>query len=329
MSLSPPPSADADRSVGHYLAITTDGTAVYALVSGQPSRPDRLAILDVGTAQLRAVFDLPGATYRSLAVGPRTGSVYLFGDRSGEVLVSVMEGQTGSVLHAWMARAADGRTWRVYQGAVSTDERRLFLSYHGPDTTGVDWFDVTDAGLLRCPAAARTDSGCLGGHGALSLEQDGVLVATGDTVLLDVDLAGQVRQGFDTGLENNHLMEFTVDAATQRVYAVGSCGYAGGFSAVNLQGGGTPDLSVTPRPWAWRATPTPPEVLQQAGVCGERVVLGPNGLLTVARTQRPVPQPNRPGALLLVDPATGAVVQTVPTPSEPLDVVVMPGAGPP
>jgi len=46
----------------------------------------------------------------------------------------------------WTARSADGHTWTLYQGSVSADEQRLYVSYHGPDITGLDWFDATPEG---------------------------------------------------------------------------------------------------------------------------------------------------------------------------------------
>ena len=74
-------------------------------------------------------------------------------------------------------------------------------------------------------------------------------------MILDVDSYGAIRTGFDTGLEGNHLMEFVVDPMAERLYAVGSCGYSGGFSAVSVRQAG---VLMTPNnlgEWSW---PRPP-----------------------------------------------------------------------
>jgi hypothetical protein len=144
--------------------------------------------------------------------------------------------------------------------------------------------------------------------------------------VLELDQTGAVRRGLDTALAGSHLMEFAVDEVAQRLYAVGSCGYAGGFSAVSLLGGGVPTTPTVPGEWAWLATPEPPHALRRGGACGERLALGGANMLVVGKTQQPVPQPGRPGALLMLEPSSGDAVSTVPTPSEPIDVLVTPGA---
>jgi hypothetical protein len=344
--LAPPPPSGADRAVGHYLVLSSDGRFVLALVPGQPEAPDQLAVVDARSGQAQMTVPLPDTTtFRGLALGPRTGRVYLFGNagevvrspgldppapRQVSVVVAVLDPADGRIVRGWTVRPADGHDWRVYQGAVSPDERRLFVSYHGPDTTGIDWLELAPDGPQRCPDAARPGRGCLDAHGGFALHQAGLLAATGTPVVLELDHTGAVRRGLDTALAGNHLVEFVMDETAQRLYAVGSCGYAGGFSAVSLQGGGVPTTPSVPGEWAWIATPEPPRSLRRGGVCGERLALGAN-ILVVGKTQQPVPQPSRAGALRMLEPSSGEVTSTVPTPSEPLDVLVVarPPAGTP
>jgi hypothetical protein len=59
-------------------------------------------------------------------------------------------------------------------------------------------------------------------------------------------------------------------------------------------------------------------------VCGERIEAGLQGLLVVAKTGRPVPVPQSPGALLLIDAQDGRLRHTVSTPSEPVDLLLAP-----
>jgi hypothetical protein len=338
--LAPPPPPGTDRATGHYLVLSSDGHYVLTLVPGRPEAPDRLAVVDAGSGQVQVTFPLPDTvTFRSLALGPQTGRVFLFGNagevvrppgldslapRQVSVVVAVLDPARGLVVDSWTVRPTDGHDWRVYQGAVSTDERQLFVSYHGPDTTGIDRFDLAPDGPHRCPDAALPGRGCLDGHGGFALHQDGLLAATGTPVVVELDQTDAVRRGLDTALTGNHLMEFVVDEAVQRLYAVGSCGYAGGFSAVSLHGAGVPTTPTVPGEWAWIATPEPPPRLRRGGACGERLALGGANLLVVGKTQQPVPQSGRLGALLMLDPSSGDVTSTVPTPSEPIDVLVAP-----
>jgi len=332
ISLAPTPPG-VEHVTGHYLALAQDRRQLYVLVPGQPQMPDRIAVVDTATGQLQKTFTLGNGAYHSLAVGTQSGRLYLFGNLAGGAIVTLVDPENGAEMATWIAREADGRTWLVYQGAVSADERHLYLAYHGPDTTGIDRFDVAQDGLHRCPPAPYPNSGCFATHGGFALHGDRLLVATGGSVILEMDQAGVVRRGVDTGLAGNHLMEFLVDVPAERLYAVGSCGYAGGFSAVSLRGGGVPATLTPQGEWRWTATPPPPQVLVppdppmtmvKTVPCGERLALGPAGLVVVGKTQVPVPQPNRSGALLLLDTAAGRVVQTITTSSEPLDVLVAP-----
>lgn len=222
--------------------------------------------------------------------------------------------------------------WDVYQGAVSADERRIYLSYHGEKITGIDWFDLDASGLHRCkpPLPVFPSSGCIPAHGGFVLHGNDLLAATGTNVILDVGPDGVIRRAFDTKLNRNHLMEFTVDAASNRLYAVGSCGDAGGLSAVDLSGGGILTTPTSEGDWRWRATPEPSAirvlVLPEPGIadtsepCGQRIVIAPSGQLVIAHLPLPDPHLGIPGALQFVDPTTGRVTRSVVTPAEPLDV---------
>src|SRR5439155_5294524 len=122
------------------------------------------AVLDTATAEPLGSHQLAarGGVFRSLAVGPITGRLYLSGNRAGRVVVMVLDPDTGTVLTDWTARERDGRDWSVYQGAVSDDERDLFISYHGTNTTGIDRFTIVGDGLQRCRGGRRPNAGCLG-----------------------------------------------------------------------------------------------------------------------------------------------------------------------
>ena len=334
LRLAPDPGV-TDAGAGHYLAYSRERMRLFALLTAAPGAVEQVvAIVDTTTLTVRVAYAVPqeGVTFRSVAVGRRSGRIYLFGNRpaptgtagsspataAADVVVTVFDPTDGEIRTRWTAREAAGLDWRVYQGAVSDDEQRIFISYHGPDTGGIDRYDLTDAGLRRCPASARASVGCLRGHGSFSLYGDGLLVATGDSVILALDPQGALRQGFDTGLVGNHLMEFAVDAPARQLYAVGSCGYRGGFSAVDLTGGGTLATPPTMGDWTWRTTPAPPRTAAQPGLCGERVALATDGLLVVSQG----------AALAIVDTRTGARQRTINLPVGIHDVLAIPARYP-
>jgi len=294
-------------------------------------------VLDVATFATLASYPLPpgGDTIRSLLVGPATGRLYLVGNRAAPgsptpatsagmeqsaagVVVTVLDPDGGRVVATWTTRAATGHDWFVYQAALATDERQLFLSYHGTDTTGIDRFAVTAAGLERCASAGPPNVGCLRGHGPFALYGDGLLLQHGDESLLyATDQDGHVRRTFDTQLGGNHMLAFAVDARAGRLYAVGDCAYTPGFSAL--------DLAADPPPGA---VPTTPVIAPTAGEgpppCGSQLALGPANLVVVGQSARPEPDPLLPGKLLLLDGRTGGVDRTVVTPAAPIDVLVVP-----
>ncbi len=121
----------------HAMALSWDRSIFYVLVSrgeGQPTMADRLELLDPATLRVRASYRLdPATTYRSLAVGPRSGRLYLFGNRADgtgmAAMVATLDPQVGRILGRWTIRRAKGRHWQVYRGAATSDERRLLVSY--------------------------------------------------------------------------------------------------------------------------------------------------------------------------------------------------------
>jgi hypothetical protein len=253
-ALAPPPASVT--ATGHLLAFSGDGRRLFALL---PGTPGLLAVLDVATATVRATYrpDTPGLAYSGLAVGPVSGQIYLFGERDGAALVVRLDPDNGHATATWTARQAEGRTWTVYQGAVAPDERALYLSYHGPGTTGIDRFDLGEGGFRACADHTPPPVACIGAHGGFALYGDGILTSTGDSpVLLTLDEAGEIRGGVDTGLDGNHMLAFAIDAQTRRVYSVGSCDYVPGFSVVGLDRPGFPTRSATPGAWTPRARST-------------------------------------------------------------------------
>ncbi|HEX2913808.1 MAG TPA: hypothetical protein VH186_23585 [Chloroflexia bacterium] len=341
------PPGTITRIPGHYLALSPDKKILYALISGWTDEPDRVAVIEASTAQVKAIYPLarsqgkfigfaiPGGVYRSLAVGPVTGRLYLFGNRDGTAIITTLNPANGSELASWTARERDGYNWLVYQGEVTPDEQQLYVSYHGDNTGGIDRFELSNSGLVRCPQTRR-GWGCIGSHGSFAFYGGNLLVTYGYNVVVAEDNSGKALYGFDTGLTGTHLTEFAIDPKAQKLYAVNSClvqpEMQGGFSAVNLTNplqssvpgeqewvtpGPAPDLLIIPAPPRTPAANLP---------CGERLALGSNDLLLVAKITAPpyVIRAATTGALQIVDPRTGKILHNSGTPSAPLDVLFAP-----
>jgi len=303
------------RFVGnHLLAPSRDGRTLYALAPSDPRGADHLAVVDTASAGVRARYALPpGVAFSALAVGPVSGRLYLFGapTHARGAFVAVVDPRTGRVLARWAVHRGDSGDWFVYQGTVAPDERALYLSYHGSDTTGIDRLVLTAGGLRPCSSANPPHVGCIWTHGGFALSGLGLLATTGEGPIEEIDGAGRVARRFDPRLPGNHLMGLALDARAGRLYVVGPCGYSGGMSVITMATARTRVLVPPPLPG------------QAPAFCGERFALGPRDLLVVGKTEATLPQLGIPGALLLVDARTGAVRRTVTTPAEPVDICVV------
>lgn len=317
-------------AVGRYLAQSKDGESLFALTPGGQERASLLTVIDVSTTRVQDRYPLPeGSVFRSLAMGPETGRLYLFGNRPAEAarrgtrsdrggqdaVVAVVNPEDGKVQKIETIRESDGRSWIMLWTDVSPDERYLFLSYHG-DTTGIDWIELTPRGLLRCQEAAPAGQGCIPGHGSVEVHGGHLLIATGTPQIVETTRSGQIVRELDTKLKGNHLMEFAVDTSTDRLFAVGSCGYTGGLSSASLKTGQVKVLAPIRSGLAVTS-------VRESAVCGERVEVGPGSLLVVGKTAGPVTSPKSPGSLLLIDGDNGRKIRTADTPDEPVDVLVV------
>jgi hypothetical protein len=305
-------SRGAIPTTGHYLAHDANGRTLFALVNRAGGKRDVLVVVDVATGEVRARYELTGeAHFGSVAIGSRTGRIYLFGNRGRSAIVAIRAPDGRIELGRWTARGGRSGNWSVYRGVVSEDERLLYLSYHGPDTSGADVFRVDEQRRAECPIPPKPSLGCFHlVHGNMEPLGDELVAATGDFGFIRVGPDGTTSGRWDAGLEGNHLTDFTLDRAEGRVYAVGSCGYAGGFSVVDLASD--------------RVRVLVPPASPPAPVCGERTALAPGSLLVVGKTERPSPIPGKRGALLLVDAKTGRLRGSISTPAEPIDVLVVP-----
>jgi hypothetical protein len=301
-------------SPGRLLAMTPDGTTVYVLV--RHSQRPSIAVVAAASGRLLMRIPLPaGLNARSLVVAPRSGTLYVLGSREGtrrnevEGLESsaqllVVDPDAGRARKRIELRPLEGRDWFVYSAALAPDERTLYVTYHGSDTTGADWIALPE--LRRCRRSPRPWAGCLPDdlHGHLQpLAAGGFVAATGSPRLVRYDGSRWLEAKLDTRLAGNHLMDFAVNKREDAVAAVGSCVYRPGLALVDLRTG---ESRVS---------------RDERHVCGERIVFAGKALV-VGRNAETVAS-TRPGKILVVDPASGAIAGSLRTPAEVVDLLAL------
>jgi hypothetical protein len=296
---------------GRFLALSLDGRRLFVLTPSAPGTGQEVRIFDpVGVRLLERLPLERRFVFRVIAVGRQSGGLYLFANRprgqgAEDAVVAVLDAD-GSAKRIATIREAAGRDWWVFDGAVSPDEARLYVSYHGgcgPEgpnlcTSGADWIDVAGDRLVRCSGRSIPGNGCfVRVHGGVEALDGGVLAATGAGPILEISDEGEVAAR-RSRLGGNHLMEFALDGPRERAYAVGQCYYTGGVSVLDLA--------------SKRA-----RVLRR-DVCGERIAVGA-GLVAVAEQARADPL-GIPSRVALVDAGTGST-RYVTVPVETLDLL--------
>jgi hypothetical protein len=109
-------------------------------------------------------------------------------------------------------------------------------------------------------------TGCIAQiHGELAAVDDGILgTSAHDQSILRADAHGMIAERWPTRLTSNHLMRFASDATNGRIFALGSCLYAGGLARIDSERG-----------LRWRRGMASPRL------CGERIsVHGGSVILT-------------------------------------------------
>jgi len=230
-----------DGFAAHVMAVAGSGNHVVVLVRGSPSV---VVFVDLSTGRVTARRELPpGLVYRGVDVGPASGRVYLFAnrdvgpDRGGELgplseaVVVVLDSDLSNVLISQTVRSTYGFNWRVYRGAVDRDETRILLSYHGPDSTGVDLIHLNGTHLdNRC---ATSSAACIPSHGGFAVGSRVMFFATGSSPILRTDHDGNLLGDIDTGIEGEHIMELTLDGSQRFLFIAGSCLYSDGLFEVD------------------------------------------------------------------------------------------------
>lgn len=293
-------------SYGSLLAASPNGRTVYALARGKPQRV--VAVDRDGTVAAR--HPLPaGVTWRRLAVGQRTGRLYLAGDVAGarkndlgEVELGVrllVLAPDGEKLSLTPIRQPAGRDWYAGWITVAPDESSVLVSYHGSDTTGSDLVRLDP--VRSCVDTTPEWGACLAhNHGRAEWAGDRILAATGESKLALLDLSGRVVRELDSGLRNVHLMEF--ELVDDVAWAFGDCVKGAGLARVDLGRGGSKPIRA----------------------CGDVAALLHDSTLVLGRRWRRDPYGRGVDpSLLVVDLEARKGVRTIVLPEDPADVLAV------
>ena len=276
---------------GAYIAVIDERRVA---VLDAEARPNRLALVDLEQWAVLRRSQLPsGSTFRNLAVGPRTGRFYVAGDRPtnqmtafgspANVAVLAVLGQDGEVIRTAVLRDPETTPgpvapydWSVYSIAVGEREDWIYVSYHGPNTSGADSIANRGGRLVRCDSSGEGGVGCLQPvHGRVEIHGGGILASTGTPPrLVALDADATLRDRWSSGFATSaHLMEFA--RVGNRAFGLESCPKLGGLTSIDLDG----DEALV------IAAPAPPGTTIPDGVCGERIAARSDGpLLAVAKT---------------------------------------------
>jgi len=299
------------RGPGRRLAWNGDASILYAIVAR--GRRFELASFERGSWRVLRRVDLGAAgRFGSVAVGPRSGRLYVFGSRRGDPVVRVME-PDGELVREWKARRRAPRRWDVIDGIVSADERYAFLSYHGA-VDGADKLDLS-RGRLAC-ARPSPRGGCLPApvHGYLDRHDERVVATTTGEALLLLATADERFERAPTGLRGNHMARVALGPSGE-LFAAGSCVIRGGYSTASRLG--APPKVLVPS--------DDPQASTSGKACGERLAVGGRPL-TGALAQRLYTETYDTirGAIAVIDPASGRVRRTIELDALPEDVLISP-----
>jgi hypothetical protein len=208
------------------LAATPDGQTVQALVRQPPGARDVVVTVDAASLATRRSYPLrPGVRYAGV-VFARSGRLFAYGTRRGPrgsvPVVTILDTATGAIIGTHVVPGRARRDWSVYWAAVSADERRLMLTYHGGNTTGADWLDVSGGAFTRCPSRRYRNRACVFEvHGSITPYRDGFLATTGSEgpfgKLIQIGADGHVTRRLRVR-PYAHLMAFGLDADRSVAY---------------------------------------------------------------------------------------------------------------
>ncbi len=289
----------------HLIAPSRDAKRIAVLVRGASSE---VALVDTESGSVVSRRVLPsGLSYAALDVGRISGRLYVFGSLvvgpsrgeapgpPADAVVTILAPDLSALVMSQTARYGTDANWMVYQGKVDRSESHLLVSYHGTDTTGIDTIALDGNRLVNPCTQPRV--GCIQSHGGFVTRGERLYMATGGSRIIEADAKGKTLREMETGIENEHLMEITLDSTGSRLFFAGSCKYNRGLFAVDLTTRKTAALAK-----------------QRSSMCGERVLIADEARLVIIDPD-----------IRVVDAATGQEERRIKRDDPPVDGLVLAG----
>jgi len=318
--VAPPPSSSV--SAGAMLGISADGSRLYVLPAESNGGGTSVHVLDAASGRPGAVIALAaagGPLYRTFAVHPRSGDLYVVGQDSGHVLVSVVDPVRQVVLSTSVTRTLPSPSTlgnRPYQAAFTADGTRLYYSYgfSAAVSRGIDWADVRGPGVSPCRAASP-GAACIPSSPGQGFVIDGShLLFADDSVpvqLVETTLNGTVVHRSSTGLSAN-VRDVVLTSGRNQVAILASCDSLGGLNTVD-RSTGRHAVVVTPAPAGSEPS--------SSTLCGLRPALLSDGTLAISQVTQGTPTPELPGTLVFASSTTGRLIGSVTLPAQAVDVL--------
>jgi hypothetical protein len=313
------------------LGTTPDGRTVVALMREPAPGRDSVAVVDAASLETRCTHPLEsGVRYLGLLLG-RSGRVYAFGIRRAQTrggwdaVLTILDAESGALAGAKTVRDAErgkrrgfAKQWFIYGAALSADERRIVLSYHGRDTTGADHLRISAGSRVshgrrgeqpcvrrrgrRVCASVWTDVEEV--HGAVRALRSGFVGTAGEEGLVHLDRSGRLIRRIPI-TPRTHLMDFASDARLSMVY-VSSCGTRAALYRFDLERGRR-------------------ETVAGARFCGHPLAVHDDRFLVLiaSRLNNAGDPAGPPRRLRLVDLEADGSARLVQRPGAPLDAVVV------
>lgn len=307
---------------GHRLALSADHSHVYALPPRDYAGGSILIIADTASGAVTGKVNFPAdARYSTLGVAA-SGNVYLVGQRNSHIVVSKFDPSRNAVVSTFVGRdmshfASNGLvsgTFSIDQAIVTPDEARLYLGYSGGllPKSGIDWVTLSDHTWCQ---PHDPESACAPGLSGFTIVDNRLLVASWNDPLQDdrideYSLEGQLIRHYDLGLAGGFLLDFVTDPSSHTIYAIGSCGYRGGLSRVNVTTG---EVTVVVPPAAVGTV--------QPGICGQRAELMSDGQIALSVVGGLLVG-QQAASIRTIDISSGTPVRLIPVAAGPLDLKV-------
>jgi hypothetical protein len=341
VEIAPPPDLNASHgysSLGHRVAVSPDGSLIYALPAQDFMGGSQLVILDSATGHLVQRIELPNsvrsARYSALTIGT-SGDIWIVGSvgpapgndglpfRQIEIVRvraadHSLSSWLGRVMTNWVPQGPVGGDFDVYEVQVATDERRVYYTLTGGllGKAGLDWVDLNGQQATSC-APPVPDDACVPGLAGFVVKGTDVYITTGNDqpsgAIDHLTLSGTLRKHIALGLLPGFLEDFAVAPDGTRIVVFGSCGYSGGMAVIDLTTQ-TSKVIVQAEPAHFPPTNLP---------CGQSSVFVSDRLIALGHVNALLPG-DAAGQILYVDSVSGKVQQSVALSAEPIALVALP-----